>query len=498
MVTAPRLRSDSAAGRWVVATTVLGSAVAMLTATVVNVALPAMADGLDADAAALQWIVNGYLLTLASLILVGGALGDRYGRRRVYRIGVAWFAVASLLCAVAPSAELLVVARVLQGVGGALLTPGSLAIIEASFHPDDRSRAIGAWSGLGGIAGAVGPLVGGLLVDVVSWRAVFLINVPVALAVVVLAGRFVPESRDGAANGPPDIVGALTGAVALGGVTYALIEGSSGGAGGPVVAALAAAVLAAAAFVVTERRVAAPMLPRGIFADRQFGAANLVTFVVYGALGGAFFLVSIHLQVSLGYSPLAAGAAQLPITLLMLVLSSRAGALAHRIGPRRPLTFGPATIAAGLALYATVGAGDRYLTGVLPAVVVFGLGLSLTVAPVTSTALAAADEDHAGAASGVNNAVARAAQLLAVAALPALAGLTGDRLNEADGLADGFPVAMRIAAGCALAGGAIAWLFIRDDVLTERELDSDEPEQHEPDFCCPIDGPVHTGVHHHE
>lgn len=489
-VTAPRLRSDSTTGRWVVATTVLGSAVAQLTATVVNVALPALADGLDADAAALQWIINGYLLTLASLILVGGSLGDRYGRRRVYQIGVGWFALASLLCALAPSAELLVAARVLQGVGGALLTPGSLAIIEASFHPDDRDAAIGAWSGLGGVAGAIGPLLGGLLIDLVSWRAVFLINVPIAAVVVVLAGRYVPESRDRTAVGPPDVIGSIAGAVALGGLTYALIEGAGGGLDGPVVVALAAAVAAAVAFVVTERRAAAPMLPHGIFANRQFGAANLVTFVVYGALGGAFFLVSIHLQVSLGYSPLEAGAAQLPITLLMLGLSARAGALAHTIGPRRPLALGPVIIAVGLVLYADVGAGDRYLTGVLPAVVVFGLGLSLTVAPVTSTVLAAADEDHAGAASGVNNAVARIAQLLAVAALPAVAGLTGDALSDPGELADGYPIALRIAAGFALAGGVIAWLFIRDDVLRGRE----DLEPSEPEYCCAIDGPVHTGA----
>jgi EmrB/QacA subfamily drug resistance transporter len=292
---------DSAAGRWVVGVAVLGSGMAFLDSTVVNVALPAIGRDLDATTGALQWILNGYLLSLASLILLGGSLGDRYGRRRAFMWGAGLFTAASLLCAIAPNVELLVVARLLQGIAGALLTPGSLAMIDASFRPGDRARAIGAWSGLGGVATAFGPLLGGWLVDAVSWRAIFLINLPIGLFVVLAAGRHVPETRDPTAGGRLDGQGALLAAAGLAGTTYGLIEGSVvAGAGG---------VVALGLFLWTEERSPNPMMPLGIFSSRQFAAANLVTFVVYAALSGVFFLLVAFLQISLGYSPIAAGAA---------------------------------------------------------------------------------------------------------------------------------------------------------------------------------------------
>lgn len=406
-------------GRWVVVATVLGSAIAGLTATVVNVALPAIARDLDTGTAGLQWILNGYLLPLAALILVGGSLGDRFGRRRIFLVGVVWFAGASLLCGLAPDVTTLVAARALQGVGGALLVPGSLAILQSSFAPGDRARAIGAWSGLGGVATAVGPLLGGYLVEQGSWRWVFLLNLPLAVAVMVVARRRVPESVDPMATGEVDASGGLLGALGLGGLTYALIEAPGRGATSPVVVIAAlVGLVALIGFGVAERRGRHPMLPLGIFANRQFSGANFMTLAMYAALGGMIFLLATYLQTSLGYSPVESGLALMPVTILMLVLSARAGALATRIGPRIPMTVGPLVVGAGLALMARIQPGAGYVTTVLPAAFVFGLGLALTVAPLTATVLAAAEQRYAGVASGVNNAVARVAQLLAVAGLP--------------------------------------------------------------------------------
>ncbi len=459
------LAMDEPAARWVLFATILGSGMALLDGTVVNVALPAIGDDLGADVAGLQWTLNGYLLPLAALILVGGAFGDRYGRRRVFLIGVVWFAVASVLCALAPSTEVLVAARALQGVGGALLTPNSLAIIQASFRREDRGTAIGAWSALGGIAAAIGPLLGGYLVDAISWRAVFLINLPMAAAVLVAVKR-VPESRDDSADGRPDLAGALAAVVGLGGVTYALIEAPERGTTSAAVltAGLLGAV-ALVAFVVVERRGRSPMLPFDIFASRQFTFANVITFVVYGALGGVFFLLVVHLQGSLGYSPLEAGAASLPVTLLMLVGSPYAGRIAQRIGPRLPLTIGPLGIAAGMLLMVRITPGASYVGAVLPAVLVFGAGLALTVAPVTATVLAAADDRHAGVASGVNNAVARAAGLLAVAVLPVAAGITGSAYDDPSALTDGFQLAAVITALLAASGGVLAAATIDSSLM---------------------------------
>jgi EmrB/QacA subfamily drug resistance transporter len=483
------LTLDSAPGRWVLAVAVLGSGLAFLDGTVVNVALPAMGRDLGASTSALQWIVNGYLLTLASLILLGGSLGDRFGRRRAFVLGVALFTLASLLCAVAPSAGLLVAARLLQGIGGALLTPGSLAMLEASFRRSDRARAIGAWSGLSGVTTALGPLLGGYLVDAVSWRAVFLINLPIGLFVVVMAMRHVPETLDPAASRQLDIRGAALAALGLAGTTYALIEGPDRGMAAVIVLTGAGGAAALVAFLVAERHSPNPMIPLGIFASRQFSAANAVTFAVYASLSGVFFLLVAFLQISIGYSPIAAGAATLPVTALMLLLSARAGALAQRIGPRLPLTVGPLVIAAGMLLMTRIDRGESYLSTVLPAVVVFGLGLTFVVAPVTATVLAAADERHAGIASGINNAVSRVAGLLAVAVLPLVAGLSGDRFYDPAALADGFRVAITTCAVLAVTGGAIAWLTISDDVLhAEPEQGDDAPARLASDFSCAVAG----------
>lgn len=457
---------SSARGRWVLVVTIMGSAVALLEATIVNVALPAIGADLGADVAGLQWILNGYLLTLAALILLAGSLGDRFGRRRMYVIGVAWFTLASAACAFAPTVEVLVAGRVLQGVGGALLTPGSLAILEASLRPEDRGRAIGLWSGLTGVGAAIGPVLGGWLVDAASWRWVFLVNLPLGVAVVLLALRHVPESRDTEAAPGFDVAGALLATLGLAAATFGLVSAGERGFGDPLVlATLVAGVAGLAAFVRQQFRSRHPMLPPGVFADRQFAAANLVTFAVYAALGGVFFLLVITLQVAVGYSAVAAGAAGLPITALLLLLSGRAGAMTQRIGPRKPLTAGPILLAAGMLLMRRIDPGAEYLTDVLPAVLVFGLGLATVVAPVTATVLAAAEDRYAGVASGVNNAVARTAQLLAVAALPLIAGIDAAAYADPQALADAFGTAMLVTAGLALVGAALAWTQIRDDVL---------------------------------
>jgi EmrB/QacA subfamily drug resistance transporter len=458
---AAELRYASAPGRWVVAATVLGSGMAALDATVVGIALPTIGREFHAEVSGLQWVVSAYLLTLSGLLLLGGALGDRFGRRRMFLAGVVWFAAASLLCGLARGVGTLVAARALQGVGGALLTPGSLAILEASFAPEDRSKAIGAWSGLGGLATAVGPFVGGYLIGSLSWRLVFLINLPVAVAVAAISIRHVPESRDPAAGGV-DVLGGLLATAGLVGLSYGLIEGSDlGWTSPPVVGALTAGVVGLGLFVLAEARARQPMLPLAIFRSAQFSAANLVTLVVYGALGGSLFLLPVELQQVAGYSPIEAGAALLPVTAIMLALSARSGALAGRIGPRLQMSVGPLVVAAGLALLATAGAGS-YLVAVLPGVLVLGLGLTITVAPLTITVLAAAPVEQAGVASAVNNDIARAAALLAVAILPVAAGITATSYLDPVRFSAGFRQAMLIAALLCALGGLLAALTIRN------------------------------------
>ncbi|MEU9228401.1 MFS transporter [Streptomyces massasporeus] len=455
----PDVRLASPQGKWILLTTVLGSSMAMLDSTVVNVALPRIGRDLDANLSALQWTVNAYMVTLAGLILLGGALGDRYGRRKVFVVGVVWFALASLLCGIAPNAGVLIAARALQGVGGALLTPGSLALIQASFHPDDRGRAVGLWSGFGGIGAAVGPFVGGWLVDGPGWRWVFLLNVPLALVCVPVALRHVPESGDQRAHGRFDVLGAVLGALALALVTYALIEAGEGGL--VVVVSAVAGLAAAVAFVVVERRRPDPMMPPDIFASRQFTAVNLVTLCVYAALGGFFFLAALQLQVVVGYSALAAGTALLPTTVLMLLLSARSGELADRIGPRIPLTVGPLLCAAGMLMMLRVGPGASYVADVLPALVVLGLGLVTLVAPLTATVLGSVSVVRAGLASGINNAAARAAGLMAVAALPLLAGMGEEAYREPAAFDTAFGKAMGWCAGALVVGAVIAAAVVR-------------------------------------
>ncbi|MGP4048639.1 MFS transporter [Streptomyces sp. 2A115] len=455
------VRMSSPAGKWILLTTVLGSSMALLDSTVVNVALPRIGRDLDADLAGLQWTINAYMLTLAGLILLGGALGDRFGRRKVFVVGVVWFAAASLLCGLAPSAEVLVAARALQGIGGALLTPGSLALIQASFHPDDRARAVGLWSGFGGVGAAVGPFLGGWLVDGPGWRWVFLLNVPLALLCAPIALRHVPESKDDRVHGRGfDVLGAALGALALALVTYALIEAPSGSV--PVVAVTATAgVAAGVAFVSVERRRADPMMPLSIFGSRQFTAVNLVTLCVYAAFGGFFFLSAVQLQVVSGYSALGAGTALLPTTVLMLLLSARSGELAGRIGPRIPLTVGPLLCAGGMLLMLRVGADASYVGDVLPAVLVLGLGMVTLVAPLTATVLASVDVGRAGLASGINNAAARAAGLVAVAALPLLVGMGEEAYRSADAFNDAFQRAMPLCAGVLVLGAVVAFATVR-------------------------------------
>jgi EmrB/QacA subfamily drug resistance transporter len=455
----------TAPGRWLVVVTVLASGMAFLDATAVQVALPSIGRELDASLSGLQWTVTGYTLTLASLILLGGSLGDRYGRRRVFVIGVCWFAAASLICGLAQNIGQLVAARALQGVGGALLTPGSLALIQSSFRPEDRARAIGLWSSLAGIAGLIGPFLGGVLVDTVSWRLVFLINVPFAVVIVAVAGRHVPESRDEGGHGRFDVLGAALGALALGGLTYALIAAGESLTKPDVLVSAALGLAAGIAFVVREQRAADPMLPLGLFSDRQFTGANLSTLAVYGALGGSGLFLVLQLQTVLGYDATAAGAAMLPTILLITLLSPRAGAIAQRIGPRLPMTVGPLVTAAGTLWLAGVDGGGSYVAEVLPGSLLQGLGMATTVAPLTATVLGAAPDALAGIASGVNNAVARAAQLLAVAALPVAVGLSGDDYADPAAFTSGFRAALVVCAALFAAGGLVSWATIRNDVL---------------------------------
>lgn len=486
MIESQLLRYSSPPGRWVVAATVLGSGMAGIDATVVGIALPRIGHQFHVGLSELQWISNAYTLALAGLLLLGGALGDRLGRRRMFQLGTVTFAVASLLCGLAPSAPLLIAARGVQGVGAAMLTPGSLAILQASFTPDDRSRAIGAWSGLGGVAMAAGPFLGGWLIGSVSWRLIFFINLPVAAAVIAVSARHVPESRDPATRGEPlDITGAVLVSAGLGGLAYGLTVGPSfGWAAATTIWSMAAGCACLSAFVLVERRSRSPLVPLELFGSRQFTGTNAVTFVVYGGLGGALFLLPVELQNAVAYSPIAAGTSLIPVTALMLVLSPRSGALAARIGPRAQMSIGPVGVGAGLALLARIGPGSDYVAQVLPAVLVLGLGLAVTVAPLTATALGAAPAQHSGIASAINNAVARAAGLFAVAALPSIAGIHGYSYMHPKELTSGFHKAV-IAAACICGlGGFLALLTIRNP----------RPEGHPEaaNWQCALDAPAPT------
>jgi EmrB/QacA subfamily drug resistance transporter len=455
------LSYSSKSGRWVLAITVLGSGIAALDATVVNIALPVIGREFGAGISALQWVMTSYILTMTAFLLIGGSLGDRFGRRKVYLIGIVWFALASAACGFAPSVVALIITRVLQGAGAALLTPGSLAILEASFTPADQARASGAWSGLSGVAIAAGPLIGGYLLAAASWRWIFFINVPIAAAVLALGARHIPESRDPDATGRLDYAGALAAVVFLCGTTFAFIEAPTLGWASPAVLAMALLGIAGlAAFLARESLAVTPMLPLSIFRERQFAATSAVTFIVYAALTGATFLFPLVLQIVSGYSPLASGLALVPLTAIMLALSARSGRLATRIGPRLQLSAGPCITGTGLAMLTFSTSGSSYLTHVLPAVVVFGLGLGLAIAPLTATAMSSAPARHAGAASAVNNDLARFGGLLAVAVLPALAGITGSAYLHPDALAAGFRTAVFISGGLCAAGGLLAAVTI--------------------------------------
>jgi EmrB/QacA subfamily drug resistance transporter len=450
------LRYRSTRGRWVVAAMILGSSVAGIDSTVVAVALPAIGRNLDASFQALQWTVTSYTLTLASLILLAGSLGDRWGRRRVFLAGLGWFTLASVLCAAAPGIGWLIAARALQGIGGALMTPASLAIIEATFQPGDRTRAIGTWAGFTGVSAAIAPFLGGWLLQAGSWRAIFLINVPVAAVTAWTTRRHVPESRDISLSGGADWPGALAVVAALAAITYAIIVLPGAGVISPqFAAAVILAVVSSAAFVLTERRASHPMLPPVIFAPAQFRAANAVTFVVNGALGGFAFVFIPALEIVAGYSPVVAGSALVPVTAVTLLLSGASGRLAQGIGPRPQIVAGCVLCAVASMLAVRVGPDVGYWTVVFPVALLFGLGLASLLPPLTATAMNSAPDSQAGLASGVNNAVARAAGLLWIAALPPITGLTGAAYTD--------PARFRYSFGqiswiCAAAFGSAAVL----------------------------------------
>jgi EmrB/QacA subfamily drug resistance transporter len=452
----------SARGRWVLAATTLGSGLAFLDATVVTIALPAIGDDLDTRVAGLTWTVNGYVLTLAALVLVGGSLGDRFGRRRIFLIGVGWFGVTSLGCALAPTVELLVAARALQGIGAALLTPGALAILQTAFRAEDRSRAIGAWSGLAGLAGAIGPFIGGWLLDLGSWRWIFLINVPVVVAVLLIAVAYVPESRDTSASGRLDYAGAALMVAGLGALSYGLSAWPDlGGGSAAVRLGIALGLTGLVAFALWESRTRTPMLPLGVFRVRRFSITNLATLLIYAGLSGVLFWLVVALQVVSGFGPLAAGLALLPVTILMMLLSPRAGVIGDRIGPRIPMTAGPLIAALGVAAMARIGPNASYVVDVLVPATVLAAGITLTVTPLTATALGALPPAQAGLASGVNNAVARTGGLLVVAALPVLTGLSGEGFGDPSTLEPAFERAMLWCAGLLATGGAVAGLLLR-------------------------------------
>jgi EmrB/QacA subfamily drug resistance transporter len=453
--------------------TILGSTVVFLDSTVVNVALPAIAEDLDAGLAGQQWVVESYLLALVALLLVGGSLGDQFGRRRIFVIGLLAFGATSILCAVAPTVEVLIGARALQGVAGALLVPGSLAIVAASFEGAARGRAVGIWTAWTGIAVVIGPAGGGALIEALSWRAIFWVNIPLIALTVALTLRAVAESRDMEAFRGIDWPGIALSAVGLGGPVFALIEQPAYGWGDPLVwAPLLAGIACLALFVAHEARARHPMLELALFRIRNFWVANLTTFAAYGGLIAGLFYITIFVQQVAGYSPIEAGLATTPISVVLFVLSPRFGRLASGTGPRLPMSAGPIVAGVGLLLLLRVDAGAEYVSQVLPAVLVFSLGLAATVAPLTATVLDSVDERHVGIASGVNNGIARVAGLLAIAVLGAVISANfdaavgaeiaaGPLTAEAPGAStDAFHLGIAIAGALMILGGIVSGLGI--------------------------------------
>jgi EmrB/QacA subfamily drug resistance transporter len=477
----------SAQGRWVVAAMIMGSSVAGIDSTVVAVALPAIGRNLHAGFGALQWTVTGYTLTLASLILLAGSLSDRWGRRRVFLVGLGWFTAASVLCAAAPSIGWLIAARAVQGIGGALMTPASLAIIEAAFQPGDRTHAIGTWAGFTGVSSAIAPFLGGWLLEAGSWRPIFLINVPVAAAVAWMTRRHVPESRGTSLSGSADWAGALAGVTALAAITYAIIVLPGAGVTSPqFVAAAVLAVASSAAFVVIERRGSHPMLPPAIFAPAQFRAANAVTFVVNGALGGFAFVFIPALEVVAGYSPVVAGSALVPVTVVTVALSGPSGRLAQRIGPRPQIVAGCLACAVASMLAVRIGSHAGYWTVVFPLAVLFGLGLASLIPPLTASAMNSAPDSLAGLASGVNNAVARVAGLLWIAALPPITGLIGAAYTDPARFQSSFGQISWICAAAFAGAAVLAATFITGPSRSAPAPQSALIQTPVPHLACPV------------
>ena len=491
---------------------------AFIDGTVVNVALPFLQTNLNATAIGIQWVVEAYSLFLSALLLVGGSLGDRYGRRRIFNIGVVVFAVASALCGFAANIEQLIAARAVQGIGGAMLVPGSLALISSSFSEDKRGKAIGTWSGFSAITTAFGPVLGGWLVEHWSWRAAFLLNLPIALVVLVISIWKVPESREKNHRGPLDWAGTALATMGLGGVVYGLIESPRRGFSSVLVLlTLIGGIVCLVLFVLNEARVKNPMVPLRLFKNRDFSGANVLTLLLYAALSGTFFFFTLNLIQIQGYSATAAGATLLPFVAIMFSLSRWSGGLVDRFGPRLPLTVGPIVAAVGFALYAVPGVSGNFWTSFFPGVLVLGLGMAITVAPLTTTVMSAVGEEQAGVASGINNAVSRTAGLLAIAVfgvvmLQAFSQTLARRMNEiqlddqlrhsvyeqsvklagleippnadpltqekikdavSDSFVFGFRVVMLASAALALSSAGSSWLFFRNSRLAKSKKQGD-------------------------